>query len=241
MSITAVPISIVRVRAPRAASSGKGEPNWRAKWCTRKYAPSAPSSSAATASSIDWSSESAAERTCEPGESVQCPNDKNPIFFNSRSPQNILSQAGCSTVRLIAASARSSESRVLPTTTLRSSDPVTPRQPFLVRSFDRQQVEARPAGGAVGDAHRHVERRVEVMRRVQLLDRDGREVASLRAAPIDDRVIQTNRRLEPEVDLLPIEVVVCTGQRLARINDPNPACPIKHLFSERQSRHDLSV
>ena len=29
MSITAVPISIVRVRAPMAASSGKGEPSWR--------------------------------------------------------------------------------------------------------------------------------------------------------------------------------------------------------------------
>jgi hypothetical protein len=31
MSITAVPISIVRVRAPIAASSGNGEPSWRAK------------------------------------------------------------------------------------------------------------------------------------------------------------------------------------------------------------------
>ena len=90
MSITAVPISIVRVRAPMAASSGKGEPSCRAKWCTRKYAPSAPNSSAATASSMDWSSESAAERTCEPYESVQCPNDKNPIFFNGAYPQPIV-------------------------------------------------------------------------------------------------------------------------------------------------------
>src|SRR4029434_10014673 len=87
MSITAVPISIERVRAPTAASNGKGELNWRAKWCTRKYAPSAPNSWATTASSMDCSSESAAERTCEPCESVQCPNDKNPIFFNARSPQ----------------------------------------------------------------------------------------------------------------------------------------------------------
>jgi hypothetical protein len=31
MSMTAVPISIVRVRAPTAASGGNGEPNWRAK------------------------------------------------------------------------------------------------------------------------------------------------------------------------------------------------------------------
>src|SRR6476660_5508840 len=70
-----------------AASNGKGELNWRAKWCTRKYAPSAPNSWAATASSIDCRSESAAERTCEPEASVQCPNDKNPIVFNTRSPQ----------------------------------------------------------------------------------------------------------------------------------------------------------
>src|SRR5215210_3951678 len=82
MSMTAVPISIVLVRAPTAASSGNGELNWRAKWCTRKYAPSAPSFSAATASSIDWSSESAAEHTCDPYESDQCPNDRKPIFFN---------------------------------------------------------------------------------------------------------------------------------------------------------------
>src|SRR5206468_5331967 len=81
MSMTAVPISIVRVRAPTAARSGNGEPSWRAKWCTRKYAPSAPSSSAATASSIDWSSASDAVRTSEWGDGVQCPNDRNPIFF----------------------------------------------------------------------------------------------------------------------------------------------------------------
>src|SRR5687768_11981057 len=85
MSMTAVPISILLVRAPMAARSGNGEPSWRAQWCTRKYAPSAPSSSAATASSIDWSSESAAVRTCEWGEGVQCPNDRNPIFFNCTS------------------------------------------------------------------------------------------------------------------------------------------------------------
>jgi len=32
MSMTAVPISIFFVRAPTAASSGNGEPSWRAKW-----------------------------------------------------------------------------------------------------------------------------------------------------------------------------------------------------------------
>jgi hypothetical protein len=31
---------------------------------------------------MDWSSASAAERTCEPCASIQCPNDRNPIFFN---------------------------------------------------------------------------------------------------------------------------------------------------------------
>src|SRR4051812_11137481 len=67
MSMTAVPISIVRVRAPIAASSGNGELSWRAKWCTRKYAPSAPSSSAATASSIDCCRTSAAERASDRG------------------------------------------------------------------------------------------------------------------------------------------------------------------------------
>src|SRR6185312_16042575 len=67
--------------APAAASSGKGEASWLAKWCTRKYAPSAPSSSAATASSMDCSRASAPVRVCEPGDCDQCPNERNPIFF----------------------------------------------------------------------------------------------------------------------------------------------------------------
>ncbi len=45
MSMTVVPISMRLVLAPTAASSGNGEPSWRAKWCTRKYSPSAPNSS----------------------------------------------------------------------------------------------------------------------------------------------------------------------------------------------------
>src|SRR5271154_3811664 len=85
MSMTAVPISIRLVRAPTAASSGNGEPSCLAKWCTRKYAPSAPSSSAATARSIDCSNASDADRVCEPGDEDQCPNDKKPIFFTSAS------------------------------------------------------------------------------------------------------------------------------------------------------------
>src|SRR4051794_36740204 len=81
MSMTPVPISIRLVRAPTEASSGNGEPSWRAKWWTRKYAPSAPSSSAATASSIDCSRLSDAVRTCDAGDGVQCPKLRNPIFF----------------------------------------------------------------------------------------------------------------------------------------------------------------
>src|SRR4051812_10764065 len=98
MSMTAVPISILLVRAPTAARSGNGEPSWRAKWCTRKYAPSAPNSSAATASSIDCSSESAAVCTCEWGDGVQCPNDRNPIFFTCTSYQRAVKVLlGCDT------------------------------------------------------------------------------------------------------------------------------------------------
>src|ERR1700736_2713875 len=85
MSMTAVPISIRLVRAPTAASSGNGDPSCLAKWCTRKYAPSAPSSSAATARSIDCSNASDADRAREPGDDDQCPNDKKPIFFTSAS------------------------------------------------------------------------------------------------------------------------------------------------------------
>src|SRR5690349_16769489 len=83
MSITPVPISIRLVRAPTAASSGKGEASCWAKWCTRKYAPSTPSSSAATARSMDCSSTSEAERVADCGESVQWPKERNPIFFMS--------------------------------------------------------------------------------------------------------------------------------------------------------------
>src|SRR5262245_17984806 len=83
MSMTAVPISILFVRAPTAARSGNGEPSWRAKWWTRKYAPSRPSSSAATARSIDCSRASDAVRTLECGDGVQCPNERKPSFFMS--------------------------------------------------------------------------------------------------------------------------------------------------------------
>src|SRR5580704_925149 len=88
MSMTAVPISIRLVRAPTAASSGNGDPSCLAKWCTRKYAPSAPSSSAATARSIDCSNASDADCVCEPGDDDQCPNDRKPIFFTSASTPN---------------------------------------------------------------------------------------------------------------------------------------------------------
>ncbi len=93
MSITPVPISMRLVRAPTAASSGNGEASWRAKWWTRKYAPSAPSSSAATARSIDWSRVSEADRTADWGESVQWPKFRKPIFFMTGSTLN---HPGCS-------------------------------------------------------------------------------------------------------------------------------------------------
>src|SRR5579875_1033977 len=81
MSITAVPISIRVVRVPIAARSGKGEASWRAKWWTRKKAPSSPSSSAATASSIDWRRASDAVRVAEWGESCQWPKERKPSRF----------------------------------------------------------------------------------------------------------------------------------------------------------------
>src|SRR3712207_6187162 len=81
MSITPVPISMRLVRAPIAASNGKGEASCRAKWWTRKYAPSIPSSSAATASSIDCSRASDAERVRECGDGFQWPKERKPIFF----------------------------------------------------------------------------------------------------------------------------------------------------------------
>src|SRR3954466_9277384 len=81
MSITPVPISIFDVRAPIAESSGNGLAACRAKWCTRKYAPSTPSSSAATARSIDWCRKSAADRVSEGALADQWPKERKPIFF----------------------------------------------------------------------------------------------------------------------------------------------------------------
>src|SRR5260370_12589821 len=68
--------------------SGNGEPSWRAKWCTRKYAPSRPSSSAATASSIDCRRTSDAVRALECRDGVQCPKERKPSFF-TKGPQRM--------------------------------------------------------------------------------------------------------------------------------------------------------
>src|SRR5690625_539409 len=81
MSTTPVPISMRLVRAPIAASSGAGVPNWRAKGWTRKYAPSTPTSSAARASSPLCSSEPDAVRTAASGGSTQWPKDRQPTFL----------------------------------------------------------------------------------------------------------------------------------------------------------------
>src|SRR5215218_10168552 len=83
MSMTPVPSSIRLVRAAIADSSGNGEASCRAKWCTRTYAPSTPSSSAATASSTLCTSASRPVRTCEPGMGCQCPKERKPIRFAS--------------------------------------------------------------------------------------------------------------------------------------------------------------
>src|SRR5581483_12475810 len=71
------------VFAPIAASSGNGDASWRAKWCTRKYAPFAPNLSGSTARSMDCNRASDPERTIEPGVAAQCPNDRKPIFFTA--------------------------------------------------------------------------------------------------------------------------------------------------------------
>src|SRR5260221_3162114 len=81
MSTAAVPMSMRFVRARTAARSGKGDASCCAKWWTRKKAPSAPSSSAATANSIDWMRASDADRTWEYAESDQWPNERNPMRF----------------------------------------------------------------------------------------------------------------------------------------------------------------
>src|SRR5580704_12214314 len=81
MSITAVSITKIQEIAPMAARNGKGEASWLAKWCTLTYAPSPPSSSAATARSIDCSSASDAELVCDCADGFQCPNERNPMLF----------------------------------------------------------------------------------------------------------------------------------------------------------------
>src|SRR6476661_8259110 len=81
MSMTPVPSSIRLLRAAAAASSGSGDACWRAKWCTRKKAPSIPSSSAPTASSIPCSSASRAGRVREPCTGPQWPKERKPIRF----------------------------------------------------------------------------------------------------------------------------------------------------------------
>src|SRR5258706_15482192 len=80
MWITPVPISIRLVLTPIAASSGKGEESWRAKWWTRTNAPSIRISSAAIASSTVW--RSASPPVCvRPPPGCQAPNERKPILF----------------------------------------------------------------------------------------------------------------------------------------------------------------
>src|SRR6266849_1718310 len=80
MSMTPVPISIRLVLTPIAASSGKGEESWGAKWWTRTNAPSIPISSAAIASSTVWRSASPPVWVSPPP-GCQAPNERKPILF----------------------------------------------------------------------------------------------------------------------------------------------------------------
>src|SRR4029079_4809145 len=93
------------VGGARAGRGGTGEPSWRAKWCTRKYAPSRPSSSAATANSIDCRRASAAVRTSEYGDGVQWPKERKPIFFT----QSPLDSRAAPSDRFVVRSARLAE------------------------------------------------------------------------------------------------------------------------------------
>ena len=67
MSMTPVPTSIRFVHAAMAVSTGIGDAAWRAKWCTRTYAPLTPISSAPSAISAVCLSISPAVRVRDPG------------------------------------------------------------------------------------------------------------------------------------------------------------------------------
>ena len=179
MSMTPVPISIRLVRAPTAARSGNGEASCRAKWWTRKYAPSAPSSSAATASSIDWSRASDAERTCEYGESDQWPNDRNPMRFIERrvsrqrpagAPLAVAGPSAC--VRLA---------------TLAVADPHRGRTSPQARLAAARPLRRRPDSGSyhICDTVAHVPRYLRLLLSVDFEEhqaRTGRPVVTFREA-----------------------------------------------------------
>src|SRR4029079_18827868 len=78
-------------------------------------------------------------------------------------------------------------------------------QSLLLRALDRQQIEAVGHGvGAVIDAYREIERGVKVVRCVQLFDRHRAIVMAFNPATMDDGMVDADRRLEAERDLLPI-------------------------------------
>src|SRR5277367_3926183 len=58
----------------------------------------------------------------------------------------------------------------------------------------------------ITNANRQIERCVEVMGRIQLFDRNSILGSSGVGAAIEDRLQQTNGWLQPEIDLLPIEL-----------------------------------
>jgi hypothetical protein len=98
----------------------------------------------------------------------------------------------------IEASALSSDGRVLSMTTFRRIAPLTPVSPFCCEPLASADRNLRRAPRSVVDAHRLVQRGMEVVRGVQLFHRHDAEVAALRATAIDDGVIHANRGLHAE-------------------------------------------
>src|SRR5262245_51894392 len=88
--------------------------------------------------------------------------------------------------------------------------PFGPVPAVLFGALARKEVE--PAARDVGHADRDVQRGMEVMTGVQLLDGDRRHAAARVASAIDHAVVHPDGRLHAEVHLLPVEEAVAPGQ-----------------------------
>ena len=87
------------------------------------------------------------------------------------------------------------------------------------RSRKRDQIEATASGTIVGDEKAQLERRMKVVARVELLDRDGIRGACRRTGRqrIDRHMVDSDDRLEAEVDDRPVEEVFGAGRTAARV------------------------